>query len=586
MFRFLSIVLLALCLPHTFVASDERPNVIVVITDDQGLGDFGFMGNDLIETPHFDAMAGRSARLTRFYVNPVCAPTRASLMTGRYNYRTRAHDTFTGRAMMEPEEVTIAEILKKAGYSTGQFGKWHLGDHYPMRPSDQGFDESLRHFGGGIGQPSDPEEAERQYTNPILYKNDKKTQMEGYCTDLYFDAALDFIKTKSKKRKPFFAYIATNAPHGPFHDVPKDWYDHYKKRDLSPILQESVSNRSDARRLDTTARIFAMISNVDDNMGRLFTTLHDLKLEENTIVVFMNDNGPNGPRYVQGLRGQKGQVFEGGIRSPFWVQWKGMLEPGDASNRMAAHIDVLPTVLELCNVDAPEHVPLDGRSVVPLLERDERGWRDRTLFFQWNRADIPEPRRKFAAVSERWKIVQPKDSTLPGVKGIALYDLQNDPYETTDVANQNPDPFNGLLASYDRWFRDVSATRPDNYAPPRIPIGTRQQKEVILSRQDWRNAKGYQGWGKNSLGYWMVTIVKTSRYSVRVSFEPDDQVDGVLTLRCAGQEWAIDIPASSERRVYHEMKGVKLDSGDTQFEAEFTPKGMKTRGVHQVIISS
>ncbi|MEK9986792.1 MAG: sulfatase-like hydrolase/transferase, partial [Opitutae bacterium] len=213
-------------------AQAERPNVIVIMSDDQGGGDYGFMGNKIIRTPELDKMAKQSGLLTKFYVSPVCAPTRASLMTGRYNYRTRCIDTYVGRAMMDPNEVTIAEVLRKANYRTGIYGKWHLGDNYPMRPMDQGFEDSLIHRGGGIGQPSDPIGAEGKYTDPTLIKNGVETPMKGYCTDIYFDAAMDFIEAATQENKSFFTYIATNAPHGPYHDVPEALYQEYLEVDF------------------------------------------------------------------------------------------------------------------------------------------------------------------------------------------------------------------------------------------------------------------------------------------------------------------------------------------------------------------
>ncbi|MGY9003344.1 MAG: sulfatase-like hydrolase/transferase, partial [Rhodospirillales bacterium] len=197
------------------------------MSDDQGGGDYGFMGNNVIRTPELDAMTQRSGLLSKFYVSPVCAPTRASLMTGRYNYRTRCVDTYVGRAMMDPAEVTIAELLRAADYHTGIYGKWHLGDNYPMRPMDQGFEDSLIHRGGGIGQPSDPIGAEGKYTDPTLLKNGIETPMKGYCTDIYFDGAMDFIESTVKRKENFFTYIATNAPHGPYHDVPEKLYQEY-----------------------------------------------------------------------------------------------------------------------------------------------------------------------------------------------------------------------------------------------------------------------------------------------------------------------------------------------------------------------
>ncbi len=217
----LAVFLLLACIYSATFAS-ERPNVVLIMSDDQGVGDYGFMGNTVIRTPALDAMHARGGFLSRFYVSPVCAPTRASLMTGRYNYRTRCVDTYLGRAMMDTEEVTLAECLRDAGYRTGIYGKWHLGDNYPMRAMDQGFQESLLHRGGGIGQPSDPIGAEGKYTDPVLFKNGEEVAMQGYCTDIFFDAAMDFITHSVSSNNPFFTYIATNAPHGPFDDVPTE----------------------------------------------------------------------------------------------------------------------------------------------------------------------------------------------------------------------------------------------------------------------------------------------------------------------------------------------------------------------------
>jgi arylsulfatase A-like enzyme len=237
-----------------------RPNIILIMTDDQGYGDLGVTGNPLINTPHIDALASRSAYLSDFYVSPVCAPTRASLMTGRYNYRTRVVDTFKGRAMMDPQEITLAETLRQAGYKTGIFGKWHLGDCYPVRPQDQGFDEALVHRGGGLAQPSEPIANQRRYTDSILLHNGEEVTTQGYCTDVYFEAAMKFIDQAQDQGSPFFVYIPPNAPHDPFHDVPEELYQKYKQMDLSPVLGERVQDT------DKVARTFAMIENIDQNV--------------------------------------------------------------------------------------------------------------------------------------------------------------------------------------------------------------------------------------------------------------------------------------------------------------------------------
>ncbi|MEL0005684.1 MAG: arylsulfatase [Opitutales bacterium] len=355
-------ILPALLLFHWTALAAERPNVILIMTDDQGYGDLGVTGNPVLKTPNIDAMAKRSGSIKNFYVSPVCAPTRASLMTGRYNYRTRCIDTYIGRAMMDTEEVTIAELLSDAGYSTGIFGKWHLGDCYPMRPMDQGFQTSIVHRGGGIGQPSDPTGAEGKYTNPILFRNGKPVQTLGYCTDVYFQNAMQFISQSQKADKPFFAYIPTNAPHGPYHDVPQEDYNDYKDANLAndQFPQDMGHKLPGKHKQDQRARIFAMIQNVDKNVGRLFRHLNEQGLTENTIVIFMVDNGPNGMRYVAGHKGMKSHVHEGGIRSPFFIHWPKKIKAGTSTDRIAAHIDILPTLLAACNVEAPCSLNLEA----------------------------------------------------------------------------------------------------------------------------------------------------------------------------------------------------------------------------------
>ena len=572
--------MLASC--QTTAPAPDRPNVILIMTDDQGYGDFGFTGNPVIRTPEIDAMASRSAIMERFYVSPVCAPPRASLMTGRFNYRTRAIDTWIGRAMMEPEEVTVAELLSEAGYATGIFGKWHLGDNYPMRPQDQGFQEVLVHRGGGIGQPADPLGGEGKYTDPILFHNGEETPMKGYCTDIYFDAAMDFIEAGVKQGKPVFAYIPTNAPHGPYHDVPEDLYQMYKQLDLRPAFAASVGDAQAAKLADQTARTFAMITNIDQNVGRLFERLRALGAYDNTLVLFLTDNGPAGPRYVGALRGYKGGVNEGGIRTPLLAHWPARLRAGRASDRVAGHIDMLPTILEACGVPLPAGLQLDGRSILPLLEGKAGEWPDRTVFVQWHRGDVPERFRNFAGVSQRWKILHQNfdEGHPPDPLQFELYDLEADPGEQNNLAATHPDVLARLRQEYDAWFDDVGSTRPDNYAPPRIFIGTPHENPVVLTRQDWRRLGEADNWGPASRGYWLLRAAAAGEYDLRCVFQPEDAPRS-LEVKIAAFEQTVSLLAGVTE---HTFEGVALPAGDARLDATLI-RGATLRGVHQIFVT-
>jgi arylsulfatase A-like enzyme len=515
----------------------KRPNVILVMTDDQGYGDLGATGNNLIRTPNIDAMAHRSGSMENFYVCPVCAPTRACLMTGRYNYRTRVVDTWIGRAMMEPEETTIAEILHDEGYETGIFGKWHLGDNYPMRPMDQGFTESVVHRGGGIGQPADPPGGEGKYTDPILMDNGQPKQFKGYCTDVYFGRAMSWMSECVAQLKSFFAYIPTNAPHGPFGDVPEDLYEKYKAMDLSNrnFTQDKGHKLPADDDPDKRARIFAMITNIDDNMGKLFAKLDQLGITKNTIVIFMVDNGPNGRRYVAGMKGMKGHVHEGGIRSPFFFQWPDVVREGTSSDRIAAHIDVFPTILEACGAAKPKGLKLDGRSILPLLQGKKIAWRDRTIYIQSHRGDAPVLYHHFAARNQRWKLLHGSGfgrENFDGEPKFELYDMAADPLEQNDLAAERPDIVKAMRKQYEAWFADVSGTRYNNYAPPRIHIGTAHENPVVLTRQDWRHAKG-RPWAADSNGYWELYVAKAGKYDIKIDF-PAANSDGELLIEVSG----------------------------------------------------
>ena len=442
---------------------------------------------------------------------------------------------------MHADEVTLAEVLKGAGYRTGIFGKWHLGDCYPMRAMDQGFDESLIHNGGGIKQPSDPPGS--SYVDPILFQNGVEKKFEGYCTDVYGDHALKFME--AERERPFFLYFATNAPHTPL-EVPEAWVRPYREMGLDEV----------------TAKVYAMCENIDRNVGRILAKLEELKIAENTIVLYLHDNGAQQRRFNGGLRATKGTVYEGGIRSPLFVRWKGH-SPALKTDYLAAHIDVMPTVLELCGVEPPA-VKFDGHSLAPVVLGHKVERADRTVYLQWHRGDVPVPHRQAAAVRHRFKLVDGKE----------LYDLQADPGETKDLAAAHPEVVERMRKEYDAWFADVTSAR--RFDPgPKIVLGSEKQNPVTLTRQDWRGAKA--GWTAESVGHWEVSIAGAGEYDLTVRFAAMKE-DGELRMRVGEVVRTAKLSAGMERQTF---AGVTLLAGEARVEPTIDVSG-KTLGVQYV----
>lgn len=500
------------CTRITKVEGPERPNILFIITDDQGWGDLACHGNPIIRTPNLDRLASQGVELTRFHSSPVCSPTRASLMTGRYNYRTGAVDTYMGRSMMHADEMTLAEMLQRGGYATGIFGKWHLGDNYPLRAIDQGFDEALSLPGGGLMQHSDP--PGNSYFDPILRENGVQKKYEGYCSDIFTDAAIDYMR--AKRDEPFFTYVAFNAPHTPL-EVPEKEYQHYKSLNMTPAMfpgGDSFAKDFDA---DVTARVYAMVENIDTNVGRMLAALDELGIAENTIVVFMTDNGPQQARFNGGMRGLKGTTYEGGIRVPCLIRWPERIKSGVQMDRIAAHIDLAPTLLDWCDVAPPSRVKFDGVSLANLIEGKTKpeAWPDRTLFFQWHRGDVPNEGRALGVLTQQHKLVQAeitREVDWNGQQKWELFDLESDPNETTDLATSNPALVEKLKSEYTTWFRDVTAEK--RYIPPTIKIGNDAEPETWLTRQDWRESLG--GNGEKGRGHWELEFEREGNYAVEL----------------------------------------------------------------------
>ncbi len=505
----------------------QRPNVILIITDDQGYGDLGVTGNPHVQTPVIDALAKESVRFNNFYVSPVCAPTRSSLMTGRYSLRTGMRDTYNGGAIMASSEVTIAEMLKQANYRTGAFGKWHLGDNYPFRPTDQGFDESVIHLSGGMGQVGDITtyfQGDRSYFDPVLWHNNQQQAYQGYCSDIFTDQAINFID--QNKETPFFCYLAFNAPHTPL-QVPDSYYQKYKDIDPSsgfdgddrPFSTMSEKDKEDAR------KVYAMVHNIDDNLGRLFQKLDELKLADNTLVIFMTDNGPQQTRYVSGMRGLKGNVYNGGGRVPFFLKYPSLTQGDQDIETMTAHLDVLPTLSEICKVEMPKDRVIDGKSMLPLIKGKTVDWEDRSLFFYWSRR-YPELYNNMALQKGGYKLVGKTDYNA-AIEDFELFHLRQDPYELKNLVSTKKELAKDLKRELDDIYKELVFSE-NLINPPKINVGNPHENPIILNRNDAGGERGI--WNQEEVyGHWEVDI-EEGYYDITYKFEKPVKANGRMVL--------------------------------------------------------
>lgn len=432
---------------HPLFATDSavgsKPNIILVMPDDVGYGDYACLGNPVMRTPSVDAFKKESLLFTQFHVSPTCSPTRSALMSGRHEFKNGVTHTIHERERLSPETFTLAQMLKSVGYTTGIFGKWHLGDEAAYQPDKRGFDEFYIHGAGGIGQtyPGSCGDAPRNTNiNPTLMHNGKFEKTTGYCTDLFFAQAIRWMDSKRSGDKPFFAYIPLNAAHGP-HVVPEEYYKQYLgKAGVTPEM----------------AKFFGMIENVDTNFGALLKKLDEWGLASNTLVIYIgtDNGGTDGVNlYNAGMRGSKGSAWEGGTRSPCFIRWPGVTRGGTECAALTAHLDIFPTLAEItgATLDVKVKKQVEGRSMVPLLKNPQASWDDRNLFThvgRWNVGQPPEKLGKCSVRNSRYALVHEN-------KEWALYDLQQDPGQNDDVSAQHPDIVKSLTASYDQWWKDV-----------------------------------------------------------------------------------------------------------------------------------
>ncbi|MDA7935777.1 arylsulfatase [bacterium] len=451
----------------------SRPNIILVITDDQGMGDFSCMGNKVVRTPHIDQFYEKSTRFTDFQVSPTCAPTRAALMSGCAPFKVGVTHTIFQRERMALKVHTLPQLLQSAGYTTGIFGKWHLGDEEEYLPGNRGFDEALIHGAGGIGQVrlgDFPPNGENSYFDNVLLHNETIVQTKGYCTDLFFQSGLAWVKKQNVAKKPFFAYISLNAPHAPM------------------IAPEKYTKRFTELGYDKgTAGRYGMVENIDDNFGAMMKKLTEWQALENTIVIFMTDNGGthlsgklNGKKvkhFNANLKGAKNSPHEGGSHVPAFWQWKGVLGKGVDIDALTTHIDFYKTFAELAGAKLPDDMQkIDGRSLLPLLKNPKAEWPDRTLFFhcgRWN------PGKREAAIyakcavrTDRWRLVNNKE----------LYDISKDPSQEKDVFESHPEVVKQLEKSYHEWWTSVQPLMVNEGLPKlseeEFPFNIRYHKQL------------------------------------------------------------------------------------------------------------
>jgi len=514
-----------------------RPNVLLVITDDQGYGDFSLHGNPHLETPHLDLLGREGVRFDRFYVNSFCAPTRAALLSGRYPLRTGCHGVTHNREAMRPSEVTLAEAFQQAGYHTACVGKWHNGEQYPYTPQGQGFDES---FGFNNGHWN-------QYFDAWLLRGARPEPTHGFISDVLTDEAIKFLGRN--RDRPFFCYLSFNAPHSPY-QVPDRYFDKFKGQGFD----------------DALAAFYGMCENIDDNVGRLLAELEQLELAENTIVVFLTDNGGTaGVRtFNAGMRGGKVSVHEGGSRVPLFLRWPAAKWEPHVVEPIASHIDLYPTLMDLCRIEAPEGPPIDGLSLRPLLERETAGgWPERTLFTH----NPIDERNKFpgAVRTQRYRLVREIKGPGGGSSAKAnddsatdwqLYDMQVDPGERNNIAAAHRQIVRQLASRYDAWFEDISGEPLKRFA---LPVGHVQHNPVELHAPQailegsLHFASG-PGFANDWLTGWTdpadriefdVDVVTAGRYAIEIAFAcPEADAGSRIRVHLAGKSLAATVPVA------------------------------------------
>ncbi len=571
--RFVIVTLIALFQAVPFAISS--PNVVFVMTDDQGYGEMSVHGNPILNTPSMDTLHGQSIRLLDYHAAPMCTPSRGQLLTGLDAARNGAINVSSGRTLLRAELPTMANYFQDAGYRTGIFGKWHLGDNYPYRPEDRGFDETLWFPSSHINSAAD--HWDNDYFDDTFMVNGKRKQIPGYCTDAYFREAMAWIKRQADADQPFFAYIPTNAPHSPF------WAPEKELEAARKAMEGRALPNFPPDRRETLANYFGMILNIDANLGRLMEFLDEEGLAENTILIFQTDNGSTfGDRYFDaGMRGRKAQLWEGGHRVPFFLRWPGgdLGEPRDIDGLTTVQ-DILPTLLELCEINPREAPAFDGLSLAPAFRGEvDSAPEERMLVINYSRLpfefNYPSPdapsnlyREGGAVLWKRWRMLQDSE----------LYDLESDPLQRLNVIHEHPKIAAKMSAHLDAWWSEVESIANE---PQAIIIGSDAENPLMLSACEWldvfvdQQAQVREGVGKNS--YWMLEVAEAGEYELELRRWPKEAnasiTEALPAMKSAEPKWSgpgVALPVTGARiQVGRETQSKTVEERDSGIRFTF-----------------
>lgn len=546
---------------------EKTPNILLIVTDDQAYGDLSYNGNTKVETPTLDHLAKTGMFANHFYVSPVCAPTRASLLTGRYHQKTGVSGVTRGREDMKLDEETMADILMSFGYRTGIFGKWHNGAHYPYHPLGRGFDEFVGFTSGHWSN----------YFNTKIEKNGVDFQTEGYLPDVLTDEAISFIEDCTANKKPFFCYVPYQTPHTPL-QVPDKYFNKYKQKGVD----------------DFNACIYGMCENIDDNVKRILENLEQMGEKDNTIIVFLSDNGPLNFRFNNGLKGRKGMLDEGGVRVPFILNWPKINDDGKVIEAPLAHIDLLPTILELIGKDYEFKNEIDGKSFAKLIISDSE-MNTRKIFGEWS--------GKSRVLSDPYLMV-----------GEALYDIRKDPNQETNIREKNQKLYQQLNEDYQKWYAELQLSQAENKA---IPVGYQEYPMCVLPaheanlyppfefRKDRRHTgiayHSLYGWAHDWIDFWTsvdayaqweVEVVAKAQYDIELQYALEPENIGVeISIQIGDQiinkkinQAFIHKQYPNYDRVERSQEAPETNWGTLQLGTLELEKGVKTVQVRSVKI--